>query len=45
MVKLDAAPTGTTPEDVASACVRKVLETALKAAKETFASKLTITVK
>ncbi|MEJ7602191.1 MAG: hypothetical protein WKG01_30115 [Kofleriaceae bacterium] len=44
LVKLDAAPTGATPDDVATACVRKVLEISLKAAKESFSSKLTITV-
>jgi len=44
-VKVDAAPAGASPDAIAEGCVRKVLEPALKALKESFSSKLTITVK
>ena len=45
LVKLDSPPSGSSPEAMAEGCVRKVLETSVKALKETFASKLSITVK
>ncbi len=45
LVKLDSAPSGTSPEALGEACVRKVLETSIKAVKESFSSKVSITIK